>query len=240
MKDGGQIEVSLSSILPHETPKVLLPGHYFVITIRDKGVGISKDHMPYIFDPFFTTRAKGSGLGLATSYSIIKKHKGHIEAESEVGVGSVFRIYLPKADPDEKGFVEKPARTPSHKSGGKILVMDDEDFILDVVSAMLRAKGFIPVTARDGDQAIAQVGEAFRNNERFDAAILDLTIPGGRGGKETVRELLEMDENLVLIAASGYSDDPVMASPADFGFSGRLVKPFRITDMEELLKGLLS
>jgi PAS domain S-box-containing protein len=239
MHDGGRLEVSLSLIAPRETPKVLMPAHYFVITIRDNGAGIARDHMPYIFDPFFTTRPRGSGLGLATSYSIIKKHNGHIEAESELGVGSVFRIYLPKADTAGKDGAGRSVYQVLRQGNGSILIMDDEDFILDVVSAMLKAKGFNPVTARDGDQALALVQEAKRNQTFFSAAILDLTIPGGRGGKETVREMMELDPDLIVIAASGYSDDPVMASPADFGFAAKLAKPFRLADIEEVLKELL-
>ncbi len=239
MHDGGQVDVSVALIDPHETPKVLMPAHYFVITIRDNGAGIAKDHMPYIFDPFFTTRQRGSGLGLATSYSIIKKHNGHIEAESELGIGSVFRIYLPQADAAGKDGAGRSVHQALREGNGSILIMDDEDFILDVVSAMLKAKGFKPVTAKNGDEALALVREAQRNHAFFSAAILDLTIPGGRGGKETVREMMEIDSELMIIAASGYSDDPVMASPSDFGFAAKLIKPFRLTDMEEVLKELL-
>lgn len=239
MKNGGQMEVSLAFLGPDETPKILRQEPYFVITVRDHGVGIAKDHLPYIFDPFFTTRPGGSGLGLATSYSIIKKHNGLIEAESELGVGAVFRIYLPRAEENRKAAAGKPVQKLLRKGNGNILIMDDEDFILEVVCAMLKERGYNPVTVRDGDELLRVVREASRKNTYFSAAILDLMIPGGRGGRETVRELMEIDKDLMVIAASGYSDDPVMAAPSDFGFDAKLIKPFGMVEMEEVLKGII-
>jgi PAS domain S-box-containing protein len=240
MPEGGRLDVSIKRLSRDEIPAGLPFENYLMIAIRDHGKGISEAHMPYIFDPFFTTKKQGSGLGLATSYSIIKKHNGLITAESTPGKGSIFRIYLPEAEAAPKVFSLASGKRIGRKSNGSILVMDDENVILEVVSAMLKAKGYKPVLARNGDEAIALVREASLNNHHFSAAILDLTIPGGRGGKETVRELLDIDADLKVIAASGYSNDPVMATPQEFGFSASLIKPFRLADVEQALKELLS
>jgi len=237
MPGGGNLEVSLSLVGPDQAPAALLPVHYLLITICDRGSGITKENLPHIFDPFFTTRHQGSGLGLATCYSIIKKHNGHIEAESIYGEGSVFRIYLPQAL--DVANTNDATESKPNRGSRNVLIMDDEDFILDVVSGMLKASGFIPVTARDGDEAISKVKKASSVDQYFIAAILDLTIPGGRGGKETVKELLEIDPDLKVVASSGYCDDPIMASPINFGFSASLIKPFRLQDLADVLKNLI-
>lgn len=239
MPAGGSLEISLAHVGPDNAPAVLPPVQYILITIRDHGTGISREHLPHIFDPFFTTHHQGSGLGLATCYSIIKKHNGHIEAESILGEGSVFRIYLPQAVDANAQPAVVETENETDQGSKSVLVMDDEEFILDVVFNMLKTKGFTAVAVKNGDEAIAKVREASANNQYFSAAILDLTIPGGRGGKETVKALLDIDSNMKIIASSGYSNDPVMASPSDFGFNASLAKPFRLKDLTEVLKDLL-
>ena len=238
MPRGGRLEISLSRVEPDAAPPVLSSASYLLMTVRDSGEGISKEHLPHIFEPFFTTRHPSSGLGLATSYSIIKKHDGYIEAESRLGAGSVFRIYLPEAEDIPKAVV--PEEMKVRRGNGSILVMDDEDFILEVTLAMLQAIGYKAVSVRNGDEAIRRIREAAATHEFFSAAILDLMIPGGRGGKETVRELLAIDKDLKVVAASGYSDDPVMSCPDEFGFAASLAKPFRLAELDLLLKSLLS
>ncbi len=236
MPAGGVLQVCLTRVSPGETPKMLQPAYYFKLTLRDSGSGIAQEHLPHIFDPFFTTRPGGSGLGLATSYSIIKKHHGYIEAQSRLGAGSAFHIYLPQYEAEEAaGLVKLPSNHfPARED--TVLVMDDEDVILDVVTAMLKARGLSALSVREGDEAIARVREAFLEKRYFTAAILDLTIPGGRGGREIVREMAQIDPGLMLIAASGYSDDPVMASPETFGFHASLFKPFRLSELDVVLR----
>ncbi|MDP2724748.1 MAG: ATP-binding protein, partial [Syntrophales bacterium] len=235
---GGNLDVAVRNISPGEAPEELSPHGYVCVSICDYGSGISKDHMPRIFDPFFTTKQQGSGLGLATSYSVVKKHDGIIHAESELGKGTTFSIYLP-ASSGQVPVMDRERRQ-LHRGHGRILIMDDEEFILDVASQMLTAMGYHVIAAINGDEAIAHVKSAMQSGQPFRAAILDLTIPGGRGGKETVHALLEIDPDIKVAASSGYSEDPVMSKPSDFGFAGRLVKPYRLNDLTLLLKSLLS
>ncbi len=235
---GGKIEVTVRNVAPHEAPAPLAKNTYVCVSIRDYGVGITKEHLPRIFDPFFTTKQQGNGLGLATSYSIVKNHDGIIEVESAPGKGATFHIYLP-ASPGQVAVSEKAIRQV-HKGEGRILVMDDEEFVLDVATHVLQSMGYVVTAARDGDEAIALTRQAEESGERFSAAILDLTIPGGKGGREIVSELLKIDPKLKAIASSGYSNDPVMSSPADHGFCARLAKPYRKDDLARVLESVLG
>ena len=236
---GGNLDVAVRNISPGNAPKELPPHEYVCVSICDYGNGIPKDHVPRIFDPFFTTKQQGSGLGLATSYSIVKKHDGLIRAESELGKGTIFHVYLP-ASSGQVSVLEGGRRRQLHRGHGRILIMDDEEFILDVLSEMLTEMGYQAITAINGDEAIAHAGSAVQSGEPFRAAILDLTIPGGRGGKETVHALLEIDPDIKVVASTGYSEDPVMAKPSDYGFAGRLIKPYHMDQLALLLDSLLK
>lgn len=233
---GGNLDVTVRNIAPEDAPQELPPGAYVRTSICDYGNGILKDHLPRIFDPFFTTKQQGSGLGLATSYSIVKKHDGLICAESELGKGTTFHVYLPASSGQVSVLDRK--RRQLHRGHGRILIMDDEEFILDVLSEILTGMGYHVSTASNGDEAIAQTRSAMQSGQPFRAAILDLTIPGGRGGKETVHALLEVDPNIKVVASTGYSEDPVMSKPSDYGFAGRLVKPYRVGHLALLLESL--
>ncbi len=234
MPTGGRIEVLVANILPENVPRHIPPIPHVRISIRDFGIGISPDHRARIFDPFFTTKQEGSGLGLATSYSIVRKHDGYIEVESELGKGSAFHIYLPASGSQVTESDETVQ--PSFRGSGKVLIMDDEDFLLDVGSDMLKSLGFEVTKARHGEEAITLVKEAKLSGAPFAAAILDLTIPGGRGGLETVKSLVKIDSNIKVIASSGYADSPVIAEPARYGFVGRLIKPYRMSDLSKLMQ----
>lgn len=235
---GGNLDVAVRNISPGNAPKELPPNAYVCVSICDYGNGISKDHMPRIFDPFFTTKQQGSGLGLATSYSIVKKHDGIIHAKSELGKGTTFHVYLP-ASSGQVSVLDRE-RIKLHRGHGRILIMDDEEFILDVLSEMLSGMGYHVIAAINGDEAIAHAGSAVQSGQPFRAAILDLTIPGGRGGKETVHALLEIDPDIMVVASTGYSEDPVMAKPSDYGFAGRLIKPYRMEHLTLLLESLFK
>jgi len=239
MPGGGRFQVSFRKLEASLAPPEMACGDCIVISLCDTGEGIAKKHLANVFDPFFTTRVQGSGLGLATSYSIIKRHGGHIEVQSQQGHGSEFRIYLPQADSEP--VFEVPREKPAlQQATGRILVMDDEAFILEVAEAMLKSKGFEAVTVFSGDEALNRVREAIAENRPFVAAILDLTIPGGKGGREITAALREIDPQLKIIASSGYSEDRVMSDPRGFGFDACLGKPYRLSDLAALLNDLLS
>jgi PAS domain S-box-containing protein len=239
MTGGGIIHVSaMNCTLKKGTPLPLIPGRYVKITIADSGVGIPRGNLTRIFDPYFTTKTKGSGLGLSTALSIIRKHSGHIEIESEPGKGTSVHIYLPASDKSLNG-TPTGNNEPVH-GRGRILVMDDEEAILDMASALLSHFGYRPGVARDGEEAIALYKEAAALNDPFSVVIMDLTIPGGLGGKDTIARLLEFDPSVRAVVSSGYSTDPIVANFRQYGFSGILTKPYTAKEMSEVIKKVLS
>jgi two-component system cell cycle sensor histidine kinase/response regulator CckA len=234
MPKGGTIQVAAENLIiesGHGLP--VKPGRYIRISITDQGVGIGENHFLNIFDPYFTTKQEGSGLGLATAYSIIKKHNGHIAVESQLGVGTTFHIYLPASD---KAIPEKE-KVKVIKGQGRILVMDDEVALRKVVGKMLAMLGYEAEFAQDGAEAIRMVKEA---EKPYDAVILDLTIPGGMGGKEAINKLLEIDPELKAIVSSGYSNDPVLANFQEYGFKGIMPKPFQSQLLSKVLHEVLQ
>ena len=191
------------------------------------------DYLTKIFAPYFTTKQKGSGLGLATAYAIVKNHQGHIAVASKLGAGTVFQIYLPAS---VKEMLPQPQEDQGLCSGkGKILVMDDEEMVRQVLDKMLKHLGYEAEFARDGDEAIALFTQAQKSGEAFAAVILDLTIPGGLGGKETMEQLLKIAPGVKAIVSSGYSEDPIMAESRRYGFSGIIAKPFKVPDLGKVL-----
>ncbi len=237
MPDGGIIEICAENVTLKDNNEFSLPaGLYLMTSFKDHGVGIGPDHLAKVFDPYFTTKQKGSGLGLTVAYSIIDKHKGRLAVESELGRGTTFTIYLPAS--------EKPADRSSEKdihlviAEGKILVMDDEVFIRDLAIQMLSKIGYKVSVANDGDQAIDMYIQAQKQGEPFDAVIMDLTIPGGMGGKEAIQKLRKFDPNVRALVSSGYSNDPIMSNFRDYGFQGVVQKPYRIQDMNDALGSL--
>lgn len=208
-------------------------GKYVKIIIEDKGMGISKKHLSKIFDPYFSTKQKGSGLGLATSFSIVKKHGGHITVYSELDKGTVFYIYLPASEGAVKKIEFK--EEVNHQGHGKILVMDDQSSILKMVKRMLTRMGYDAICVSDGLETIKVFREAHLSDKPFDLVILDLTVPGGMGGAQTVTELLKIDPKVRAIASSGYSNDPVMANPVEYGFLDIAPKPYTKDQLSTLL-----
>jgi PAS domain S-box-containing protein len=239
MPGGGIIQVSaVNCTLKKGTPLPLTPGRYVKISITDRGQGITKENLTRIFDPYFTTKAKGSGLGLSTALSIIRKHNGHIEIESEPGKGTSVHIYLPASEKSLNG--SKTDNDQLVHGSGRILVMDDEEAILDMASALLSHFGYRSSVARDGEEAIALYMEAAARNDSFAVVIMDLTIPGGLGGKETIIRLHEIDPFVKAIVSSGYSTDPIVANFRQYGFVGILTKPYTAKEMSEIIKKVLS
>ena len=181
---------------------------------------------------------QGSGLGLATSYSIIKNHGGLITAESKLGVGTAFYIYLPASEnllPKKK----QKQKESTLAGKGRILVMDDEKVIREMLSNMLCPDGYEVVLTEDGAETIEQYTKAKDSGEPFDAVIMDLVIPGGMGGKEAIKELLKIDPEAKVLASSGYATDPIMANYKKYGFSAIVTKPYSATQLERSLRSLL-
>lgn len=239
MPEGGVINMVCRNVMiDQETGLPIAPGSYVMIAVEDQGVGIPKKHLEKIFDPYFTTKQKGSGLGLATSYSIIKRHNGHIQAESKEGSGSKFTFYLPAARQIQEK--QNGSSLSARKGAGKILIMDDDDMVRDVAGRILTRLGYEIEYARDGMEAITLYTHALGTGSPFNLVIMDLTIPGGMGGKEAVKQIREIDPSVKAIVSSGYSNDPIMARYQDYGFIGVVSKPYTIKVLGEAVQKVLS
>ncbi len=232
MPSGGTLHIQCSNVFVAEGSAPLLSqGRYVKITFTDQGIGIPRDHFKKIFDPYFTTKQKGSGLGLATSYSIVTRHGGSIIVESELGAGTTFQVYLPASlHADHR---ELPEEIQKSAGSGRILVVDDEEMIRDVAGRILGRLGYEVACAEDGQQALVLYGKAQQSGRPFDAVIMDLTIPGGMGGAEAVGKLLEIDSKAKVIVSSGYSNDPIMAQYRDHGFRGVVSKPYTVQKLND-------
>ncbi len=239
MTEGGIIEVRAENVtIESSNGMPLQTGNYVKISIKDQGIGISKEHLTKIFDPYFTTKETGSGLGLATSYSIIKNHDGYINVESELGIGTTFSIYLPAAK--ERILEKKDAEKTPIAGSGNILVMDDEDVIREAVGEILTHLGYQVELAKNGEEAIALYKAAQSVGQSFDLVIMDLTIRGGMGGKETIKKLLEIDPNVKALVSSGYSTDPAMSNFKKYGFCGVVAKPYNIEELSETVHEMIE
>ena len=232
MPKGGTVYISCDNIDPNQTQDVLLEHDkkYVSVMVRDNGVGIPAHVVGSIFDPYYTTKQKGSGLGLPICHSIITKHNGRIEVSSVPGEGTTVTIHLiasPSVD-DHDGTVET---TGKGMVKGKIMVMDDEDLVRDVAEAMLNQMGHTVVLTADGEEAVRRYKESYHSGEPIDAVIMDLTIPGGMGGQEAVKQILEFDPAARVIVSSGYSNDPIMAYCHEYGFCASIVKPYKMADL---------
>lgn len=239
MKDGGKIEVSACNITADDTdlPQSLVPMDYVAIKVRDSGVGIPERNHDKVFDPYFSTKEDGSGLGLATSYSIMKKHGGTITLSSRPDFGSTFTIYLPSARAEAvEQVAADAARGPQT---ARVLVMDDEEIIRDVTGHMLERLDFEVTFAAHGEETLALYREAIESGRPFDMVIMDLTIRGGMGGLETLNNLLEIDPDVIAVVSSGYSEDSVVAEYHKHGFRAFLKKPYNFEELKSVLYSLL-
>ncbi|KNZ70534.1 signal transduction histidine kinase, nitrogen specific, NtrB [Thermincola ferriacetica] len=234
MPEGGVLKVKAENVYIGTGEFIsLAEGRYVKVTVDDQGIGIPEENLPRIFDPYFTTKPKGSGLGLATAYSIIKKHNGHIEVESEPGQGTRFYIYLP-ASPKQV-CSKKNIHSYPLQGKGRVLIMDDEETIRYVVRSMLNHFGYHVEEARDGAEAIKLYRLAKEAGRPFDVVIMDLTIPGGMGGKEAIAKLLDYDPNIKAIVSSGYSNDPIMANYQQYGFIDVVAKPYKMVELSKVV-----
>ncbi len=244
MDGWGAIECELENVrLDGSEGLPLPPGPYLRCEVRDHGPGVPPDLLLRIFDPFFTTRPAGSGLGLSTSFSIVRRHGGYLACQPAPGGGAVFILHLP-AHPDSAPTQIAPAvvAPPSRADAppARVLLMDDESAIRDVTGAMLRMHGFQVECAADGEEALERYVSAAADGHPFDLVIMDLTIPGGMGGRETMERLLVLDPSVRAIVSSGYSDDPVMADHAACGFVGVLPKPYRLAELLAAVRSALA
>jgi CheY-like chemotaxis protein len=206
--------------------------------VHDQGIGIPKDQLMKIFDPYYTTKPGGSGLGLATVYSIIKQHDGFITVESSPGAGTSIIFYLPASD--QEVVLEKAPRAELITGQGRILVMDDEEMVRVVAGKMLTHLGYEVALAGDGAQALELYRLSMEEGQPFAAVIMDLTVPAGMGGKETMRKLLDLDPQARAIVSSGYAADPIMTHYKTFGFQGCIRKPYKIDNLSLLLARVLQ
>jgi PAS domain S-box-containing protein len=239
MLEGGVIRVSAENVnvgLGDGLP--LKEGRYVKMEIQDEGIGIREEQLSKVFDPYFTTKQSGSGLGLAAVYSIIRSHNGYIGVESELGVGTRFYIYLPQAQKEISAKVDIKERPVGGK--GRILVMDDEDMIREIAGEMLSQIGYKVEFAGDGREAVELYKEAEESGKSFDVVLMDLTIPGGMGGKEAIKRLLEIDPEVKAIVSSGYSNDPIMSNYRQHGFRDVVSKPYSMEDLAETIHRVLN
>jgi PAS domain S-box-containing protein len=233
MPGGGRVQIRANNLKTANPSGAV--GDFIHIQISDTGTGIPAELLPRIFDPFFSTRAEGHGLGLSTAYSIIQRHNGWMDVESVKGNGTTFHIFLPSIEHVDKTFPKPQHANVRHEGSGIVIVMDDEPLLRDVLSQILERMGYVVLTARNGDETLSILAHQLHQNIVPCAYILDLTIPGGKGGAETATEIRKMHPDAKLIAMSGYAENAIMANPTQFGFSGRLSKPFRQKDITQLL-----
>ncbi len=238
MPHGGSITIRAENI-QLSNPDIrspLLPlsaGPYVKVTITDEGIGIAEDHLPKIFEPYFTTKSAGHGLGLASTYAIIKKHAGHVAVDSQVGGGTTFTLYFP-ASPKATSS-PKSLNLGIRRGQGKILVMDDEESIRVMAREMLSHCGYEVMIAKDGEEALALYQQAMEIHTPFLLVILDLTVPGKLGGMGTLARLQQLDPQVKALVSSGYSNDPIMANYASHGFVGVISKPYSLIELSNMV-----
>ncbi|MCR9142002.1 MAG: PAS domain S-box protein [bacterium] len=255
------LQKDFAELFPNDFPQDFLTAdHYLRISILDEGGGISPENLDRIFDPYFTTKETGNGLGLASAYSIIKRHAGLLRAHSIPGRGTRFQIFMPARpgasvaarDPDSDDESEDFAAplpgaklraaqsAPPERDAGRILIMDDEEDIRETLGLLLERMGYAVVEADSGQAAVEQFQIGHSADRAFDLVILDLTVPGGMGGLDAARAMQSIGGKARFIASSGYSNDPVIANYADYGFAGSLAKPFRMKELSQLIEDVLS
>lgn len=239
MPEGGLVQIVAANVrLTVDRIAQLPAGDYVKLSVRDNGTGISAEHLVKIFDPYFTTKQQGSGLGLATVYSIIRKHQGHIMVESKIGEGTRFQLWLPAA---AHAAAESPVAEPAvQKLQARVLFMDDEAPIREMAEHFIKRLGGEFVGAADGREALRIYEEARTAGRPFDVVVMDLTVPGGMGGREAMEKLLEIDPQVRAIVSSGYSSDPVLGSYRRHGFCGILPKPYSLDQLQKVLTNVIS
>jgi PAS domain S-box-containing protein len=235
MPDGGVVRITAGNAsLPSNAVGKLAAGDYVKISVADTGGGIPREILGKIFDPYFTTKQEGSGLGLATVYSIMRKHQGHIEVESQVGGGATFRLWLPAAEQAAPVAAEEKASRGLLRV--RVLFMDDEETICEMAALFLARVGAECIGVPDGGAALREYAEAQRVGRPFDLVVMDLTVPGGMGGREAMEKLLALDPQVRAVVSSGYSRDPVLANYRAHGFCAVLPKPYTLEQLRSVVE----
>ncbi len=240
MPEGGTIRIGArNEETAGGTAAPFIRGSFVHLWVADGGLGIRSEHLSKIFDPYFTTKQQGSGLGLATVYSIVKRHHGHVEVESELGRGTTFHLWLPALREQQLDLPPEAAdaRAPLH---GRVLLMDDEETIREMAGLLFKRLGFEIELASDGAEAVNKYQAARDAGRAFDLVIMDLTVPGGMGGREAMERLRRVDPDVKAIVSSGYSSDPVLAHFRDYGFRGVVAKPYELEDLTRVLRDVLG
>jgi CheY-like chemotaxis protein len=241
MPDGGLCRIEVQNRQIRGKDPVPLPaGQYVEITVHDDGPGILPEHLNRIFDPFFTTKVTGSGLGLSTAYSIVKKHGGLLTVDSKTGRGATFHVFLPASDKSVTVAAKEEALPELQHGEGRILLMDDEEFVREIATHLLEHLGYSVATAKEGKEALALYRHAMEKDTPFDAVIMDLTIPGGMGGKMAIRELKKIDPESKTIVSSGYANDTILANYREYGFDGSVPKPYKVEELSRTLHQVLA
>ena len=238
MSGGGTLRVTLrNEELAADTPTPLTAGRYLKLSLADTGAGIRPEHLARIFEPYFTTKQQGTGLGLATVYSIIRKHQGHVVVESELGKGTTFHLWLPAAKQVATATV---SRSPFEVMQGRILFMDDEEPIRQMANVLLGRLGLTVKTVADGAELVREYAAARSAGQPYDLVMMDLTVPGAMGGREAIEALRKLDPKVRAVVSSGYSGDPVLANFREHGFCGIVPKPYRVADLSRVLQAALA
>jgi CheY-like chemotaxis protein len=237
MPDGGRIFVAAENVQVTEgVHPMLSPGKYVLISISDTGSGIPEDHLDKVFDPYFTTKERRAGMGLATAFSVVRKHHGAIDIQSSA-LGTTVLLHLPASRQME---LSKPLQASDVTGKGKILIMDDEEDIRVVSAMILESFGYEVEVVQDGAQVIEKYLKARGEGKPFDLLIMDLTIPNGLGGKDAIKRLREIDPAVRAIVSSGYSYDPVMGNYREFGFKGVVPKPYEAEELGRTVQEVLA
>jgi len=239
MPDGGTVTITASNVdIGAGEPTPAGPGRFVRVSVADAGAGIAPEVLPRVFDPYFSTKPGGSGLGLATARSILKRHDGDITIETEEGAGTTIHLFLPATEARPRAGVE--AQPSPEGLSGQILFMDDDDAVRELGLELLAELGFEPVAARSGEEAVELFADSVRRGAPFAAVVLDLTVSGGMGGKEALARIRDLDPSVAALVTSGYSNDPVLADPGAYGFSAAVAKPFTLEQIGAALARLLG
>ncbi len=239
MPGGGRVRVAAdNAVLGSVSSVPLPPGRYVRVRVIDEGMGVDPKHIDRLFDPYFTTKSSGTGLGLATAHSIVNRHGGHITVESALGRGATFLVFLPASQAPIPASSEEPA--PPATTRLRVLLMDDDEAVRRMSRRVLESQGFEVVDCADGAVAAVEYDQARAAGRPFQAVVLDLVVRGGVGGVEALARLRAIDPAVKAIVVSGYSDDPVMADCARFGFAGAVPKPFTAEEIGDAIRRLAA
>ena len=230
MPEGGVIQASAQNVeIDGEQEGLeLKPGRYVEVRIRDRGCGVRDEDLENIFMAFYTTKENGTGIGLATCRSIIRQHGGEISVTSTVTVGTEMRVHLPAAGPQSAQSGSPEDEEPVIEGEGAVLVVDDQNSIRTVAAAIISKLGYDAISARSGEEAVEIYRDRMRLGQPVSVVLLDMTLPGGMSGMDTLEELLAIDPDVRTIASSGYFDEDALASHRERGYVGVLPKPYTV------------